>query len=117
MKTTSIVVTAAIRKEGIEDGQVVKYDVLRTVIVRTNPVFSQEIKTFLRANKRSYLQDSFRSNLLAPTMMGIKKELKANHRNDFNVEALLVAGLLVDMDVSIYLLIKTKYLMRRIRNN
>ena len=33
LKTTSIVVTAAIRKEGIEDGLVVRYDVLRTVIV------------------------------------------------------------------------------------
>ena len=41
------------------------------------------------ANKGSYLQDSFRSDVLAPTMMGIEKELKANHRNDFIVEALL----------------------------
>ena len=67
-------------------------------------------------NKGSYLQDSFRSDVLAPTMMGIEKELKANRRNDFIVEALLVVGLLVNMVVSIYLLIKTKYLMRRIRN-
>ena len=68
------------------------------------------------ANKGCYLQDSFRNDVLAPTMMGIEKELKANHRNDFIVEALLVVGLLVNMVVSIYLLIKTKYLMRRIRN-
>ena len=64
------------------------------------------------ANKGSYLQDSF----MAPTMMDIEKELKANRRNYFIVEALLVVGLLVNMVVSIYLLIKTKYLMRRIRN-
>ena len=68
------------------------------------------------ANKCSYLQDSFRSDVLAPTMMGIEKELKANRRNDFIVEALLAVGLLVNIIVSIYLLIKTKYLLRRIRN-
>ena len=64
------------------------------------------------ANKDGYLQDSFRIDVSAPTMMGIDKELKAN----FIVEALLVVGLLVNIVVSIYLLIKTKYLMRRIRN-
>ena len=37
----------------------------------------------------SYLQDNSRSAALAPTMMGIEKELKANRRNDFIVEALL----------------------------
>ena len=37
------------------------------------------------ANKGSYLQDSFRSDVLAPTMMGIEKELKANRQNDFIV--------------------------------
>ena len=68
------------------------------------------------ANKGSYLQDSFRSDVLAPTMMGIEKELKANRRNDFIVEALLAVGLLFNMIVSIYLLIKTKYLLKRIRN-
>ena len=68
------------------------------------------------ANKGSYLQDSFRSDVLAPTMMGIEKELKSNRRNDFIVEALLTVGLLINMVVSIYLLVKIKYLMRRIRN-
>ena len=48
LKTTSVVVTAAVRKEGLEDGETVRYDVLRTVVVGTNPVVSQEIKTFLR---------------------------------------------------------------------
>ena len=48
LKTTSVVITAAIRKEGLEDGQTVRYDVLRTVVVGTNPVVSQEIKTFLK---------------------------------------------------------------------
>ena len=47
LKTTSVVVTAAVRKEGLEDGETVRYDVLRTVVVGTNPVVSQEIKTFL----------------------------------------------------------------------
>ena len=48
LKTTSVVVTAAVRKEGLEDGETIRYDVLRTVVVGTNPVVSQEIKTFLR---------------------------------------------------------------------
>ena len=48
LKTTSVVVTAAVRKEGLEDGETVRYDVLRTVVVGTNPVVSQEIKSFLR---------------------------------------------------------------------
>ena len=43
-----MVVTAAVRKEGLEDGETVRYDVLRTVVVGTNPIVSQEIKTFLR---------------------------------------------------------------------
>ena len=68
------------------------------------------------ANKGSYIHGSFRRDVLAPTMMGIEKELMANRRNVFIVQALLVVGLLVNMVVSIYLLIKTKYLMRRIRN-
>ena len=45
-------------------------------------------------------------------MMDIEKELKANRRNDFIVEALLAVGLLFNMIVSLYLLIKT----RRIRS-
>ena len=48
LKTTSVVVTAAVRKEGLEDGETVRYDVLRSVVVGTNPVVSQEIKSFLR---------------------------------------------------------------------
>ena len=60
------------------------------------------------ANKGSYLQDSFRSEVLTPTMMDIEKELKANRRNDFIVEALLAVGLLFNMIVSLYLLIKTR---------
>ena len=58
----------------------------------------------------------FRSEVLAPTMMGIETELRANCSNDFNVEAMLVVGLLFNMVMSSYLLINTKYLMRRIRN-
>ena len=64
------------------------------------------------ANKGSYLQDSFRTEVLTPTMMDIEKELKANRRNDFIVEALLAVGLLFNIIVSLYLLIKT----RRIRS-
>ena len=48
LKTTSVVVTAAVRKEGLEDGETIRYDVLRTMVVGTNPIVSQEIKTFLR---------------------------------------------------------------------
>ena len=48
LRTTSVVVTAAVRKEGLEDGETVRYDVLRSVVVGTNPVVSQEIKSFLR---------------------------------------------------------------------
>ena len=38
--TTSLVMSAAIRKEGLEDGQTVRYDVIKTVVVETNSVVS-----------------------------------------------------------------------------
>ena len=47
LKTTSVVITAAIRKEGLENGQTVRYDVLKTVVVETNSVVSPETKAFL----------------------------------------------------------------------
>ena len=40
LKTTSVVVTAAVRKEGLEDGETIRYDVLRTVVLGTNPTVS-----------------------------------------------------------------------------
>ena len=45
--TTSLVISAAIRKEGLEDGQTVRYDVIKNVIVETNLVVSSETKAFL----------------------------------------------------------------------
>ena len=39
--------SAAIRKEGLEDGQTVRYDVIKTVVVETNSVVSSETKAFL----------------------------------------------------------------------
>ena len=45
--TTSLVISAAIRSEGLEDGHTVRYDVIKNVIVETNLVVSSETKAFL----------------------------------------------------------------------
>ena len=45
--TTSLVMSAAIRKEGLEDGQTVRYYVIKTVVVETSSVVSSETKAFL----------------------------------------------------------------------
>ena len=47
LKTTSVVMSAAIRKEGLEDGQTVRYDVIKTVVVGTKSVVYSETKAFL----------------------------------------------------------------------
>ena len=77
LKTTSVVVTAAIRKEGLEDGQTIRYDVLRTVVVGTNPVVSQEIKTFLK----EALED-LRELILELEEVQTRDESRVAERND-----------------------------------
>ena len=63
-------------------------------------------------NSLKYLQDSFREQVLVPTVTGIVEELKNNRKNDFIVETILMTGLVANLLFNIYLGVKLKLLMK-----